>query len=105
MYAKHTQNFQKKGPIFPSRRAIVRDIAYCNEIGIKAPGGYCRVRAKIPYKVYADLARHLARELDKKVPKHWKPFGRTTWITDKKEGWNTMKPADLKYLAERWTPE
>ena len=66
--------------------AVAQAIAYCNEIGIKPPGvdtgGYVRARNKIPYKVYADLARHLARELDKKTPKHWKPFGLTTWIVD-----------------------
>lgn len=81
--------------------AVAKAIAYCNEMGLKAPGidtgGYCRARAKIPYKVYADLARHLARELDKKAPKHWKPFGRTTWIVD---GTTFTMPGTPENLAQ-----
>ena len=66
--------------------AVATAIAYCTELAIKPPGvdtgGYVRARNKIPYEVYADLARHVARELDTRAPQHWKPFGRTTWIID-----------------------
>jgi len=66
--------------------AVATAIAYCTELAIKPPGtdtgGYVRARNKIPYEVYADLTRHVARELDARAPQHGKPFGRTTWIID-----------------------
>lgn len=66
--------------------AVAVAIAYCNEIGVKAPGvdtgGYVRARNKIPAKVDTDLAGHLARELETKAKEEWKPFGRPTWSID-----------------------
>ncbi|MCL2624624.1 MAG: IS4 family transposase [Planctomycetaceae bacterium] len=66
--------------------AVATAIAYCHEVGVKAPdvdtGGYVRARNKIPAKVYADLAGHLARELEARSPSEWKPFGRPTWTID-----------------------
>lgn len=81
--------------------AVARAIAYCHEMDIKPPGvdtgGYCRARGKIPYKVYADLAKHIARELDKRAPKRWKPFGLTAWIVD---GTTFTMPGTPENLAQ-----
>ena len=81
--------------------AVATAIAYCNELGIKSPGtdtgGYVRARNKIPCGVFADLARHTARELDNKAPNDWKPFGRTTWIVD---GTTFTLPATEDNLAK-----
>ncbi len=52
------------------RAAVARAIAFCGENHVRpsgvVTGGYVRTRNNIPYKVYADIARHVARELDKK---------------------------------------
>ena len=81
--------------------AVATAIAYCTEVGVKPPGidtgGYVRARNKIPCGVYADLARHVARELETRAPQHWKPFGRTTWIID---GTTFTMPATEENLAK-----
>lgn len=81
--------------------AVAKAVAYCNEIGAKTPGtdtgGYVRARSKIPAGVYADLSRHVARELENRVPAKWQPFRRPTWIVD---GLTFTMPATPENLAQ-----
>jgi hypothetical protein len=81
--------------------AVAMIVAYCTEIGTKAPsvdtGNYVRARNKIPVGVYADLAQHVARELENRVKKEWQPFGRPTWIVD---GFTFTLPATQENLEK-----
>lgn len=43
---------------------------------------YCRARAKLPAALIRRLTRASARELEARIPSHWKPHGRTFKLID-----------------------